>query len=40
MLQTLSVILFALKENVINLVYNINAIDHCLRHGIQLFQVR
>jgi len=31
---------FALKENVVNFVYNINAINHCLSHGIQLFQVR
>jgi len=29
--------LFALKENVANLVYNINTIDQCLNYEIQLF---
>jgi len=40
MLQNQSVILFALEENVTNFVYDINAIDHCLSHRIQLYHVR
>ena len=40
MLQNLSGILFKLKENVANFVYDINAINHYLNYGIQLFQVR
>jgi len=40
MLESLSVILFKSKENVANFVCDLNAIDHCLSHGIQLFKVR
>jgi len=40
MLENLSVISFALKENVANFVYDINAIDYCLSHRVQLLQVR
>jgi len=40
MLQNLSVIFFASKESVTNFFYDTDAIEHCLSHGIQLFQVR